>query len=354
MKKFILRIITIVTIISVLTYASTTFAVDTSVDTLYAESVINEIANDNISYSIEKSIKLKSFEGDTSLFMFKLHPRGYAIYDASSNMVEEVSLCTNDLPYNVELDLDYYYGGPMNYYVKDNNKFINLLDDSTLDNEQLYKIQDRYDAIISSRKSRNLNTYNVARAGLNGTEYAINHANYFTSLLGNNFGNNVNGTCTHIASTILLRYYDYYINNNFVATMYESGVGTNEAFHQFLQNNYFGITPVGLATASEKLNIYFSDRNVNATASAITGSHTSVYSRVRTQISNNRPLIAAMFASYNNACTMDHTVVVYSYTVVKLGSVVDSIYYTVHNGWYSDHTATYSYDWFADALYFNV
>ena len=122
MKKFILRIITIVTIISVLTYASTTFAVDTSVDTLYAESVINEIANDNISYSIEKSIKLKSFEGDTSLFMFKLHPRGYAIYDASSNMVEEVSLCTNDLPYNVELDLDYYYGGPMNYYVKDNNK----------------------------------------------------------------------------------------------------------------------------------------------------------------------------------------------------------------------------------------
>lgn len=103
--------------------------------------------------------------------------------------------------------------------------------------------------------------------------------------------------------------------------------------------------------ASEGLNDYFSDRSVATTATAITGSHTSVYARVRTQIANNRPLIAAMFESYNSACTKDHSVVVYSYTVVKLGSVIDSIYYTVHNGWYNNHTATYSYDWFADALF---
>jgi hypothetical protein len=73
------------------------------------------------------------------------------------------------------------------------------------------------------------------------------------------------------------------------------------------------------------------------------------------QISMNRPLVTAMFSSYNEDCPMNHSNVTYGYTIERhnqSGEVL-SIYYHVHNGWKynSENLKSYNYAWFADALY---
>ena len=72
--------------------------------------------------------------------------------------------------------------------------------------------------------------------------YYVNYS-YFSQLT--EYGNNTNNTCTVIAVQMLLGYYDHFINDTFVDTVYEEGVGTSESFHQLLNSYVYGNSSQG-------------------------------------------------------------------------------------------------------------
>lgn len=310
---------------------------------LYIENYANSVSNNGEKYQIISSQVLKSFTLEKSYVLYNLYPLGYAIYDEISGVVEELMLGVNS-PYSSAQKGTWYYGGPTNYIVEKDNKFISLTDNRELSNSYINDLVAIEQNTVSSRKT--------ARAIPTDTRYHyVKSSQYFTSMLGEDFGNNVNGTCTQVACAIMLGYYNYYVNTQFVPTAYEQGVGTTDAFHLYLQN-FMGSTSSGLENAANGLNAYFDAIYFTApTAQCVIGDHNAVFSKVSTNISNNRPTVISMFSSYNSNCTMNHSVVVYGYREEVTLQMMTSASYYVHTGWHNPKIGTYAWDWFADALY---
>lgn len=314
-------------------------------ENIYIEELLNEIISETNTYSIIDSMKLNKFGSDSTYTLFKLSPMGYAIMDDVSGEFEEISCYSENVPYEFNSGKNYYYGGPLSYYEKQNNCFINLSDESILENDALENIILLEENIYSSRQAEKMIS---TRASYERGTYSVNQSSYFPALTSNDYGNNVNNTCTHIACAIMLGYFDTYLDERYVPLQYETANGgTTEAFHQYLQT-FLGSQSCGLRDASNRLGSYFEEINFwTVTINCKIGNHLEVYDTVVSSIANNRPVVAAMFTSYNSACPYNHSVVVYKYNVMT----TDSVYYTVHTGWYSDPIKTFSYDWFADCIY---
>lgn len=310
---------------------------------LYIENHANSISNNGEKYHIINSHVLKSFTSGKNYVLYNLSPVGYAIYDEISGVIEEMMLGVNS-PYSPSQKGTWYYGGPTNYIIEKDNKFISLTDNQELSNSYINDLVAIEQSTVSSRKT--------ARAIPTDTRYHyMESSSYFTSMLGEDFGNNVNGTCTQVACAIMLGYYDHYVNTQFVPSAYEHGVGTTDAFHLYLQN-FMGSAPSGLINAANGLNAYFNAIYFTApTAQYVIGNHNAVFSRVATNVRNNRPTVISMFTSYNSNCPMNHSVVAYGYREEVTLQMMTSASYYVHTGWHNPKTGTYAWDWFADALY---
>ena len=138
-------------------------------------------------------------------------------------------------PINMNDDNQYYYGGPGVYCVVRNNRFYNVFDNDFLDDETTQEI------LATESRARNYEIQNASvlqagknissrnAAGTNGlVSYNVEY-DYFSDLVEH--GTNEQGTCTVIATAMLLGYYNYFGNTKFVQDQYENGSGTNEAFH---------------------------------------------------------------------------------------------------------------------------
>lgn len=320
-----------------------------------------------VTYSAEECFALYSASGNADYMLISLNPYGYVVYNLNTGGFEEIAPFATELPIDVSIRADFYYLGPDKYCYKRNGVLTDadsglVMTNAELNNyQQILSIKQSYEQMqCGTQNSLNQNARivpGVPTLPVTFETYYINNDQYFTTLLENNFGYNTQGTCTMVATAILLGYFDVYVNDTFVADEYRIEYGTTESFHQ-LMCDY--INPNGGAGSISKAEVgveeYLEDIGVrHFTASKIIGNHETVYEKVAEQISMNRPLVTAMFSSYNEDCPMNHSNVTYGYTIERhnqSGEVL-SIYYHVHNGWKynSENLKSYNYAWFADALY---
>ena len=331
----------------------------------YAEDLINCLIFGEEKYTIKGEMTLYQFSGNATYTLYILSPQGYAIYNPQSRVVEELSAYSTEIPYPLNTGEKYYYGGPESYYVSRQKQFINLADNSNLSTSEISALAANERSIAATRQQADeLKTFdtNSTRAGMIASEHYITNRNYFEEILQNNFPTNPGNHCTHVACSILLGYYDDIVDDTFFPTgsPYDNplnGIGTTEALLNLLcEERYFGNTSTTVVTASNGLRTYFDDNGqYDMVVNHYVGNHQGVYDRVAHSVSNlNRPMLIVMRLG-EDPDTPDpaHSVVVYGYTIIKLGSFVDSIYYNVHTGWRKTPLKTYAYEWTRNYLYIN-
>lgn len=140
---------------------------------------------------------------------------------------------------------------------------------------------------------------------------------------------------------MLLGYYDNYICENYVATTYESGNGTSEAFHQLLNGYVYGDQPQGgiyIHDAAVGINAYLSARRITACLNPVYSTADAARERVFSLIKSGQPAVASMSTSLGGE--VNHSVLVYgvqydSDTVVSASQVK----FIVHMGWGDSYNA---------------
>lgn len=326
---------------------------------------LNDISNMDVSYSIKSTELLYGADDTIKYALYELNPFGYAIINLNTGVFEEINWCATQTPYHNILNCEKsFYFGPNNFYAIVEGKYVNVQNGLVLSNDQLQKfttmehdkehrdmnISSSIEMLNSCRLKNNIEKYNA-----NGTTNYIPNSFYFTSLLGDDYALNEQGTCTIVAVQILLGYYDVYVNDGFVSDNFRSGFGTTDYFHSYLR---FFLNPTGWSTgivdASNGLQKYFENQNIYAFPQYVIGNHNYVLYLVADNISRGLPVIASIFNSYNADAPFDHTVVVYGYSSMTdiYGNVI-GINYHCHNGWKGAGNAnysTYNHTWFADAL----
>ena len=322
------------------------------------------VLNNGIQYTVAEVHDVKSSFNENIYKLIVLSPYGYAIYNDNTGGFEEIAPYSEEMPYDLETMHDIYYLGPNKYYYASGDYLIHSNSGDSILRSEL----DTFQAVQRAKESQEsamlceqseVSTYAVSTPVtlVDSVDYYITEFTYFTSLLGNDFGNNILGTCTMVATAILLGFYDEYVNDAFVSDIYRSGYGTTEDFHQMMRMFICPDgTSAGILDAAKGVRKYLAGRGMSiGLVHTVIGDHIAVFEVVEEQIRQGRPVVTAMFRSYNGNCSMDHTNVTYGYTIIVDAITREpmEIYYHVHNGWRgsSQNLMTYNYAWFADAMY---
>ena len=306
------------------------------------ETVINMYRTcEDTDYSIRKQYTLFSFSGTPDYTLYILNPYGYAILlNETNGLLEACYLEDADLCIDVENNRQYYYGGPGVYCTYEKGEFINHFDKRVISDADVSVLTEReldvkaYETnkaqILATGSSGNNERGNSTRT-VTETFYA-GYA-YFSTL--SNYGRNVNGTCTVIATQMLLGYYDYYANDSFVATTYEQNNGTTETFHQILNNYVYGTSQQGgifIHNAAPGINDYLQDRGLLCSLNSVYSSQNAVIGKIQETLQNGEPLIASMGTHCN--ALYNHTVLIYGVTYDS-GNPIGTAVVTMHMGWQS-------------------
>lgn len=310
----------------------------------YITKIAEEIDVEGREFTVAYEYALNCFTSQKSYVLYELSPSGYAIYDQISGIVEELIL-DSDNPYKEVKNGTMFYGGPMNYIAKLDNKYLLINENTELSERDVVELTSLEAFTVENRQK-------TAKGNPSSTEYYyMSSSTYFTSLLGDKFGTNTTGTCTQLACAIMLGFYDVYVNSQFVPDGYRDGYGTTQAFHLYLQT-FMGTSGCFLSNAASGLNSYFSAIFFTLpTAYYNSNNHNTVFTKVSNRVYNNRPTVISMFSYYNPSCPIDHSVVAYGYRTEITGGVMTSAAYFVHNGWHNTKLGTYAWDWFRDDLY---
>ena len=326
---------------------------------------INKYSGDSeIIYEISRQMPLLSFSGSKDYTIYELLPYGYAILLNSTNGLLEACYSKNtENPFDMDSNILYYYGGPGVYCVSRDNTLINLhngiqLDadmiESTLSLENNMKAYETQKAALLYENRTNLSERAVNATSTTQTHY-VNYP-YFSQLT--DYGTNINGTCTIIAVQMLLGYYDYFINDTFVDTVYEEGVGTSEGFHQLLNNYVYGNSSQGgifIRGTTTAINRYLAGQGLKCELKSEHTTQSSAIDQAIALIRSGNPVIASM-GSHLGAL-YNHSVLLYGVTFDTDNST-DTAVFTMNMGWHngthngqSDMSYVASASWFYECGY---
>lgn len=301
--------------------------------------------------SIEKSIFMKSLSSEKIEYVFyELNPNGYAVFQLDSFSLVEACFDGISDQFRNSLNSDMYYGGPFVFCSKSSIGFTNLFSNELLTEDEVLEYQriESHALVLfkqsgaQKRYSESNKRYNNSSFGAESrTSYSVGY-DYFSSLT--EFGNNVNNTCTVIAESILLGYYDNFIDDSFVDSTYRNGNGTTEAFHQLLNDYVYGVggTQSGkfIHETQNGINNYLSSRTCCAVLNSEYSNQTAALNCIQTNLANGRPVIASMGISHG--AFWNHTCLVYRLEYAPDSTSLTDATFTVHMGWHSS-TAYNSY-----------
>lgn len=335
-----------------------TFSIDSP------EAVINMYRTcEDVEYSISKQYTLFSFSGTPDYTLYILNPYGYAILlNETNGLLEACYLDDADLCINVEDNRKYYYGGPGVYCTYEKGAFINHFDDSVISDVAVAELV---------AVEQNVKAYEINKAQALETAVSVNNErgnstrathtfrveyNYFSNL--SDYGINNDGTCTVIATQMLLGYYDYFRNDAFVPSNYEQNNGTSEAFHQHLNDYVYGDEspgPIYIHDAAPGINDYLQDQGLLCSLVSEDSSQNAAISQIIESLQNGEPVVASMSKSYD--ALYNHSVLIYGVTYDS-ANPVGSAAVTMHMGWQSateDNQSTKQYvasaGWFYECGY---
>lgn len=199
--------------------------------------------------------KIKDLYNSNDIKQWKLFysDNSYLILNPESNEVLEYGTDSGD-PYFEYSDSKYYYGGPLQYYVKNKkNKFYNITRDKEVSKVINLKNLKMNDSNLGSSELDNLDTIEITPMTISYS-VSVNQPNLIKSMA---FGNNINGTCTAVATGIVLQYLNktktpwYLPDNSYIA---ESLYG-NKAIN--------GTTGANIYPKAEKLHNLLTNTGLN-------------------------------------------------------------------------------------------
>ena len=331
-------------------------------------SLINSYDDTDTVFSIASGKQLKNVDGEFAYTCYALRPYGYAILRNDNHVLSEACFEENAaLPFDLKDPTVYYYVGPTTFATKKDNAI--RLDDGTVLTEEVITSIRQTENLLSEREDI-LGNYGSSSLPERSTAPSVYtrsvHEEYF-SKLHSAFGENTEGTCTVVAASILLGFYDVFVHDTYVGDIYRTAAtdsqsaGTTEAFHQFLCQYVYGDGSRGgihISTAASGFNNYLADRGMSIRfESNVTPNVIDTRLKVRSMIDHGHPAIASMGKDYG--AEIDHTVVVYGYKVISTSgggiefssvgtnAATTSTTYRVHYGWQNQKSDVWvSSDWF--------
>lgn len=160
------------------------------------------------------------------------------------------------------------------------------------------------------------------------------------------FGNNVDGTCTAVATAICMRYLDlnvqdcvsgFYESENLFGSKFDSiGYRQAEVLHQDLVNHHnIGVASYALAVRNG-VEDYVNDHGYESTGLSVSWLKTNSIQFVTDHIDTNRPCMMTTTAFTAPKEWDWHTMAIYGYRKYDNGTCE----YMVHTGWYGDDQIT--------------
>ncbi|MDE7071448.1 MAG: C39 family peptidase [Clostridia bacterium] len=246
MKSKIKKSVIIFVIVMLLCVTSQTFAVAFAEETTVSDFVSYkyETIDDFMleRHSVSKETDITDFAGN-QFVVYELNPGGYAIYSVNEDarVFIEGSYKTNSL-FAEHYSHEIYYGGIGNYYCIEGEQIIDLVKNEDIGYDQVigaYMLD--YSAYIERTEVEPFADFpkNPDRNKTHTVDgfTVINNDNYFRNL--RYFPDNFYGTCGLVAISILLGYFDEYIDDGFITNeKYKDVEGTNNKLHDLLFDNY--------------------------------------------------------------------------------------------------------------------
>ena len=327
-----------------------------------AEEVINKYKTENTQFSVIDTTPLYDLNGQTKFTLYELSPYGYAILLNSTNALMEACYAISD---NGNLltneDSAIIYCGPNQYLINNNNDYYNLISGDILSQENINKLSIAVNSVVSNQENYFLENISMNTVSPNvitppgAFGETVTHTvayDYFSNLT--QYGTNVNGTCTVVAISMLLGYYDNYVNDNYVRTVFEDGVGTTEVFHQLL-NNYIYDSPseqggIFIHDACAGTNEYLESEKFHSTLVSVNYSQYAAINAIINQLDAGYPVVASM--GTHLGATYDHSVLVYRVVYDSLDPTNTAVL-TMNMGWQSLNTAAFvaNASWFYECGY---
>ena len=179
---------------------------------------------------------------DNQYYLCSFDPMGYAIFDGNSDEFIEGSFYKQS-PYDeYKTSRHKYYLGPLNYYIRNNNKIYDIVNEEYFDfsPDLIQASSDFSNILLSHKNNKQMNDIQLQSENIqphlidsNGWTLIDNHE-YFRQLT--NHPSTEGGCCSFVALSNILGYLDTFYNDNIVSDNYivkshslENSPGTNEA-----------------------------------------------------------------------------------------------------------------------------
>ena len=343
MKKFNRLINKLIVVILIFVFSITTVFASNS--TYTKKSVISIITNrvenfisvrEGNDFSVDKFKPLLNENKETISYCFFLNPEGYVIVDINGNVIEAAFEKTKSYEALVNNKGDIYYAGPLNYYSKNDNCYVNALTKRTIKPKDFNTVASEF-SNVTNRNSAQLLENNPISPRLvttNRLEGTLRTYSYNTGVI-----------CGSTAAAIMLMYYDDYRDSNMVPSWHATNTG--ESLIELIRPEINGDPPEA-ATCPDVvngLNYYFRWRGVSDQYSATWASGSAseaTYNALKNLITANKPaeILIQSHPKYGN-----HFVVVSGVEKEYHGS--NNYYYVyVGDGWGSNNvliSMTYLY-----------
>lgn len=256
---------------------------------------------------VKDEILLENLNGEYESVAFSMSDDGYIIVNLNDLSIPELSF-ENSNPYlNV---VNPVYNGILSYYSKQGSEFISVKDNVPFEKNQ-------FNQIYSKQETEDKEL--LVQRSLESLQEALRHVNIERYLSGTLKTWYISGGhCGSIASAISMRYYYDYVNTDYVPS---NSISQNSLIA--LMQQYVGSGGTTYSNMVNGLNNYFNTRPISNSANS-TSSFS--FSKVKTQINNNRPII---IGTSNHPTFGNHWVIGHGYFT----STVDGNYVIVNNGW---------------------
>lgn len=260
-------------------------------DNIAIKNTLNDI-NETADYSNAKA--LKAADGTERYIYLPFSTGGYLIYDKNLDIIHEYS--TNTGNEYIEKNTDIYYTGALRYFVKKNDYFVELSTGKSVGSAiKFTEIATTIEERISEKRQKLTSTrLAAARSTISGTVP--------------NYSYNPDGICGSTASAMMLRWYDLYVNQNYVPSNLESSNGVNLIIHlrTYIEGNTSGST-VGQVYSG--IASYCSNRGVSHNVGYAVVDINYIVGRIDTY---GTPFVLGL---YNHPTYNNHWVTCYGYSV---------------------------------------
>lgn len=203
---------------------------------------------------IEATKTLTDFAGNEFL-LYEIDSEAYTIYSIGETQRFIEGSDRGYSPIHNYLSEEIYYLGPFTYLVKDGDELVDVLDGTAYAYSDMAGATYDYEQVVDRYKENVVDEPAISPMSYYDSGYTyVDNAQYFENIIS--YPPNTNNSCGLTALSILLGYYDTYVNDGFLADQYivkdttkttsrlddipsiEIAPGVNYAFGELLFNEY--------------------------------------------------------------------------------------------------------------------